>query len=537
MDRIVEINNLITYISSKTDGITIDQIKQAREQYKDDSRDLKEIEKELWELSAKIQEQTKDRPQPKEATPEEMINNITGTLERPEIKDAVRDIWDKTKSLNVLSDVIGEVYLYHIIHRDGYNFDEYFDKFLSLYAKRLPKEEFRKEKINLLLDSIKDRLHITNIEMTKEEDTRVKDYFVTQYVENGYVAHSFHGGFLDSINKNGLSAEPSTRIWDNDEVNHIGDILSSHGVDYALGGYIHYKGKGLYYEHDMNNIYRHSLISPEWFNIFTSADHLKDLSDIEKNPFILRDYDQCRQNVEDLTINSDLSSEERKEVLRFFEKSFYDLSNPDQFVALIPKSAIGKNSFQSDSNAYETMYSALTDSKHEYDEHTNNYTTNNIPKVDLLINKMPRASTFIKDVNYKRESREDLYNESRIRDLDKHKQDVKKKMGESMNKKAEMKIDRIGDDTTVPRDVRIAKLKSIRSKVVEKSSKSQDMNRMFYTKPVNQQQVKENVSTAQKVMVKTNNTSQNDSGFANSALIIAISIMTLITSILLYLVK
>lgn len=103
----------------------------------------------------------------------------------------------------------------------------------------------------------------------------------------------------------------------------------------------------------------------------------------------------------------------------------------------------------------------------------------------------------------------------------------------TMDKKYKERIDRIGDDTTVPRDVRIARLKSIRSKVVERSSKSNDMNKMFYTKPVNHQQVKENVVETQKVYVKQN----NNEGFANSVLIIAISIMTLVTSILLYLVK
>ena len=53
----------------------------------------------------KIKEETKDKPQPREATPEEMINNITGTLERPEIKDAVRDVWDKTKSFFIYTDL------------------------------------------------------------------------------------------------------------------------------------------------------------------------------------------------------------------------------------------------------------------------------------------------------------------------------------------------------------------------------------------------------------------------------------------------
>ena len=130
-----------------------------------------------------------------------------------------------------------------------------------------------------------------------------------------------------------------------------------------------------------------------------------------------------------------------------------------------------------------------------------------------------------------------MFNQERIEQMKQHVEKVNMEIKEKKGQEAVQRIDRIGDDTTVPRDVRIARLKSIRSKVVEKSSKNNDMNKMFYTKPTNNQQVKKNVSTQQKVMVKVNNPSNNSSGYANSLLIIAISLMTLVTSVLLYLAK
>lgn len=542
MDRYTEINNLITYIASKTKGITTEQIQKAREKYSEDKRDVSEIEKELWDLSAQITEEYDNKPQPKDdVTPEEMVENITGTLERKEVKDAIKSIWDETHSINMLSNIVGEVYLYHIIHRDGYNFDDYLNKLLSIYSKRLNKEEFSKAKTNLLLESIKSRLHITNNEMTPEEDKKVQDYFLNTYVENGYVVHSFHGEFLDSINKNGLSPEPTERIWDSEEINNIANILSSHGAEFAIGGYNHYDGKGIYYDHNMNNMYKHSFHSPEWFTVFTSSDHLMNLGDISKNPYILRDYKACRRNVEDLADNTNLSSEERKEVLRFFEKTFYQLSNPDSYVALIPKKVVGKNIIHKESNAFDTIHSTLNDTYQDFKEHVNNSAMKKIPKQEIIINKLPRIKSFIDDkdnkIEYTRETKEELFNQERIEQMKQHVEKVNMEIKEKKGQEAVQRIDRIGDDTTVPRDVRIARLKSIRSKVVEKSSKNNDMNKMFYTKPTNNQQVKENVSTQQKVMVKANNSSNNSSGYANSLLIIAISLMTLVTSVLLYLAK
>ena len=164
-----------------------------------------------------------------------------------------------------------------------------------------------------------------------------------------------------------------------------------------------------------------------------------------------------------------------------------------------------------------------------------------IPKQEIIINKLPRIKSFIDDkenkIEYTRETKEELFNQERIEQMKQHVEKVNMEIKEKKGQEAVQRIDRIGDDTTVPRDVRIARLKSIRSKVVEKSSKNNDMNKMFYTKPTNNQQVKENVSTQQKVMVKANNPSNNSSGYANSLLIIAISLMTLVTSVLLYLAK
>ena len=57
MDRNTEINNLITHIALKTEGITTEQIERAREMYKDDPRDIEDIERELWEYSGQIREE------------------------------------------------------------------------------------------------------------------------------------------------------------------------------------------------------------------------------------------------------------------------------------------------------------------------------------------------------------------------------------------------------------------------------------------------------------------------------------------------
>ena len=420
----------------------------------------------------------------------------------------------------MLSNVIGEVYLYHILHRDGYDFENYFDKMMNLYGQRLSKEEFQKGKTKLLMDSIKNRLNIKREGMTPEEDKRVRDYFLDRYVTNGFVAHSFHGNSINSINHNGLS--PSKRIWDDSDIMRIAGIFKNHNMEFALGGYPHYKGEGIYYENNMNAIYNHSIFSPEWFNVFTSSDHSVSLMDISKNPYIVRDYDACRQNVEDLTENAGLNHEERKETLRFFEKQYYALSDPEPYVALIPKSVVGKDKIQNavgnTRTAFETMNYVLQDSNHEYEEHIGNVSTETIEKRNMYITKLPRASKYIKQVNFKRETKEELYNGQ------------KKKVDKIMkNEKLTQKIESIGNDSSLSREQRIAELQAIRGKALEKKEKKNQMNSMFTqdsNNPTMQNQ------QAPKVKVNTNN-----QGFANSLLIIAISMMTLISAVLLYLVK
>ncbi|MBQ8131266.1 MAG: hypothetical protein IJ193_02110 [Bacilli bacterium] len=576
MDRNTEINNLITHIALKTEGITTEQIERAREMYKDDPRDIEDIERELWEYSGQIREEyyksILQEPNDKEtqlkveediqpndnANESDMINNISQTLERQDIIDDISGMSDylieqdkPEAALAMVSNAIGSVFLYHIIHKDGYNFDNYYYSLMDLYKKGLSPEEFNTEKSKLIMESIKSRLNITSEQMTPEEDKRVRDYFLTQYVEKGYVAHSFPSSAYQSIRENGLSAKK--REWGKDEVKELSEIFSSHNVPGAFGGYPYYEGEGLYYEHNMEWVYRHGLYSPEWLNVFTSADHYIDLGDLSKNPYIFRTGNKkdpadqaCVRNVEDLIHNSELNSEEANQVRDFFDRQWKTLETPGSNVALIPKSIVGKDNKElaadGTTTALETIKNSLTDSGNQYKEHVGNVYNGekDIPYTSMVVIKLPSVRKYINNIEFKRETKEELRDSKKhdafMQHVKEQKENPKSNVGMRMtNEQANKKIDRIGDDNTVPRDVRIARLKNIRSQVVKKASKKNEMNGMFHNNQVHHQP-ENHIQQASKVMVKSNG-NKNNQGYANSLLIIAISIMTLITSILLYLVK
>lgn len=348
-----------------------------------------------------------------------MLENIDKNINSSFFIEMLRNNWDRTHSVNFLSNLIGELYIHHVINKDGYNFEYYMTQVEKLYfeyrERKISPENFKAQRARLISTVIATKLGIDVNNITPENLSKVKDYFLEEYVSNGYVTHSFPDAYYESIMKNGLIASTESKQDKPLEIQEIQDIFMSKGVVAPMGGYPYYGGSGIYYEHDFTKTFIHAADSPEWFKWFTSSDHTKTYHDnVEVSPYVLRNESACRINVDDLCSNAGLNQSKREKVIEFYQKYYNKFSSPKLNVAMISKKTIGKNiivdALPQDLDLLRTIEYVLGDGARQYTEHSGNVYFETISPTDLNISIIPNASDYIKETKYHRETKEHLTN-------------------------------------------------------------------------------------------------------------------------------
>lgn len=351
---------------------------------------------------------------------EDLVVKIENVLNDAKVKQFLSDIGHSDiAQVKRVSNAIGEIFMYCIVHQGKTNIDG--DKAYE-YAKKMDEEFFEcamsgerleDKRAEAIKESIATELGIDSSkgEISKEEDQQIKDYFLKNYVENGFVMHSFSGGLEESIRQNGLS--PTKRVWDNNEINKIAKIFENKNVLSPLGAYSHYPKGNIYVEHNATLVYGHAIAAPEWFKRFTSANHNGNSFKLEKNPYYTRNYEGSKQNVSDLCENASLNSEETEQVMDMFEKTWELLGTDKMCIALIPKKAISKVNIEDatyeNRNALETISDVITDRREQFTEYSKNALTAEIPPENMLIMELPRSKDIFKEVQFDRETKEELY--------------------------------------------------------------------------------------------------------------------------------
>lgn len=362
-------------------------------------------------------------------TPEMMAENISRNINSDFFVELLNRSWEKNKNITYLGEMIGEAYNYHVLFKDGKGFEEYMrsmekmydDHHLVLADPNIPHEEkrrlsyeFSRKKARFMATAIAKRLGVDVYAATTDDVLRVKEYFLHEYVENGYVSHSFPDAYRSAILQNGLVANPGVRGDGANEKMQIQKMFMNHGVVAPLGGYPYYGGSGIYYEHDFKNILYHSIGSPEWFKWFTSSDHINTYHDgVEKTPYVLRNEPMCRRNVRDLCFNAGLSDMETMRVMAFYSDNYRRFESPRFNVALIPKSVVGKDDVSQlgveDLGVVETIVSVMRDSNGQYKEHSGNVSRVDIPSSSFVVTEVPAAHRYITaPEEYHRESKDEL---------------------------------------------------------------------------------------------------------------------------------
>lgn len=391
-----------------------------------------------------------------------MIENIKKALYSEKLEKTIKQFWEKTNSLYVASIFIGEVFTYFFINKSYDAFDEYLDDMIVLYDETidlkkynypqlkkiyrnisnvfdeviLDTEDFKIKRAKIICKSISKRLGINKAieDLTPEEKKRIKEDFIYNYVTDGFVIHSFHSALFNSIKEKGLSS--GERVWDDSEIMKLGNIFFEKGAYGALGGYNYYNGQGLYFEHNYRKLYSHAIYSPEWFNFFTSSNHLTGFPDIDRAPFALKNYDACKQNVLDLCANVGITEQSKiDEIIQIFDKYFKMFKSKNIMVAIIPKRVVEKDTINREiidnKNLLETVIYLSDDIKNEYKEHFGNVWNGKIPSDSIYIIDLPILEKFITINDFTRETKDELFELTAVEHMKRHLARILNSVGET----------------------------------------------------------------------------------------------------------
>lgn len=410
--------NISKKVNSQYNGLIDDEkIFRAIEMFKNSSDDL---ETEIIPKINKLVQEVIDNYLKQKEQEKIMLKNIEKNINSDLFIEMLKRNWNKFHNIGYISDLIGELYIHHMINKNGYGFEFYITQIETLYLqykeRKISPEHFEKEKAKLISLVIANKLEIdVNKEITQDDMLKIKNYFLNEYVVNGYVTHSFPEAYYESVMKNGLVSEINKRDDKPIEVQEIQEIFMNKGVVAPMGGYPYYGGSGIYYEHDFTKMFRHAVDSPEWFNWFTSSDHTTAYhDDIRKSPYVLRNEQSCRINVCDLCKNAGLNEKETDKVLKFYEEQYNKFSSPKLNVALISKNFLGKDNVSKvvpqNLDLLNTITYVLNDGAKQYTEHNGNVYIGVIPSDKLNVTVIPSANNYINNDNYSRESKENLTN-------------------------------------------------------------------------------------------------------------------------------
>ncbi len=193
--------------------------------------------------------------------------------------------------------LIGLVIEYLILHKDFYQINKYIDYLFKDQKNKniVGNHWIVKDKNKYLINSVANRLSTNN----KIEITR---HINKVFYQEGFFYHSFNGGLLNLIKKNGLNSDKKLKLWE--EAKYIQEIFNMSGYYSVLGFIDSYEKNKIFLSANFQSLYKYTLSSPEWFDQFTSRtiNHLLN-PNVYENSFYTRDYKKAKNNIIDLINN------------------------------------------------------------------------------------------------------------------------------------------------------------------------------------------------------------------------------------------
>lgn len=202
-------------------------------------------------------------------------------------------------------------------------------------------------------------------------EKNVTSMILKNYFENGYLYHTFHASFLDSVKENGLQSSVS-----DEEMDLVRKIFLSHGKKDIFGLHTGKNYHTLFLASSLKSSPYYGLNSPSFFKMFIH-------NEIEKKErYIYEDY---AQNILKLCQKYHLTTKEQEVVFHFFEER-YAIYHFDSYpcVALIPRKKYVKTKSIEEKKKEESTKDYLKRILRIYTEN-NVIIKENIPSCDLTI--------------------------------------------------------------------------------------------------------------------------------------------------------
>ncbi len=206
------------------------------------------------------------------------------------------------------------------------------------------------QQINFLKNKIASKLGVPQEEI-KDRMNEIITYAYDNFVRNGYV---FHAGNSNSINNNmkyGLSVSESNQEQKM-ELMHIASIYNKYGNDNPLGwGILDIKNNknGWFYDGTPQSMLYYA-DSPEWFGQLCGENHSYAWGVVPeeyRHGYANRDYNACLLAINKLIDKNNMSEEDRKEIIDFFNKCWKLFGNTEPYLAFVPISSF-KASYELD---------------------------------------------------------------------------------------------------------------------------------------------------------------------------------------------
>ena len=197
---------------------------------------------------------------------------------------------------------------------------------------------------NFLIKLTARKLNLENTN-TIENKRTILIYIYDNYIVNGYCFHSFPSCFKNLVERDGLIQEIDTKELNT--LKRINYIFTNHKYPNFLGRDLTSKTRAIYITDSPAMAYYYAIRSPEYLaNLTGLSNYYKNISDIDKEAFYLKNYDKCKNNLEKMCHHLKMTPKEETAILKTFSKEWkhLDLNNSKPCIAFIKRKELAKDS-------------------------------------------------------------------------------------------------------------------------------------------------------------------------------------------------
>ena len=197
---------------------------------------------------------------------------------------------------------------------------------------------------NFLIKLTARKLNLENTN-TLENKRTILIYIYDNYIANGYCFHSFPSCFKNLVERDGLIQEIDPKELNT--LKKINYIFENHKYPNFLGRDLTSKTRAIYITDSPAMAYYYAIRSPEYLaNLTGLSNYYKNISDIDKEAFYLKNYDKCKNNLEKMCHHLKMTPKEETTILKTFSKEWkhLDLNNSKPCIAFIKRKELAKDS-------------------------------------------------------------------------------------------------------------------------------------------------------------------------------------------------